>query len=324
MQTALTTLLGIDLPIIQAPIGSATCAGLAAAVSNAGGLGTLAGSWRSPADLRDLIRQTRALTSRPIAVNLVLAWPQQERLMVALEEGVKIISLFWGDPAPCVGNIHEAGAVLLHSVGSAEEASKAAAAGADALVLQGWEAGGHVRGTTPALTLLDRVRGALPGIPVALAGGVGDAHSVREALGLGADAVWVGTRFLASAEAAVHPVYQQALIAASGDDTVYTTLFDGGWPDAPHRVLRNQTVRRWEEAGQPPAGRRPGEGDILARYPDGRPAERYSDTIPVKGMTGRVGELALYAGTSVEHVHRVEPAGAIVEELAGGGPPLGR
>jgi len=316
LATPLCPLLGIDLPIIQAPIGSATTPALAAAVSNAGGLGMLAVTWQNINELRHTLRATRQLTDRPFGVNLVLHWPTAERLAVCLEEGVPVVSFFWGDPAPYVARVHAAGALVLHTVASAAEARQAVAAGVDVVVAQGWEAGGHVWGRVAALPLIPRVVDAVAPAPVVAAGGIADGRGLAAALVLGAAGVWMGTRFLLSEEAAAHGVYRDHLGQATEADTLYTTLFDGGWPDAPHRALRNSTVRRWEAAGSPLSGRRPGEGETVAADAGGRPVERYGDTLPLVGMTGDLEALALYAGQSVGLVDRRLPAARIVREVA--------
>lgn len=226
------------------------------------------------------------------------------------------VSFFWGDPAPYVERAHQAGAVVLHTVGGAEEARRAVGAGVDVVVAQGWEAGGHVWGDTATLPLVPAVVDAVHPTPVIAAGGIADGRGVVAALALGAGAAWIGTRFLASREAAVHPVYRQRVLGASETDTVYSHLFDIGWPDAPHRVLRNSTVRLWEWAGRPPRGKRPGEAEIVAWTADGRPIVRYADVIPLPGMSGDVEALALYAGQSVGLVREEEPAAEIVRKLA--------
>src|ERR1700761_3938923 len=220
LATPLCELLGIEVPIVQAPIGSATCPELAAAVSGAGGLGTLALTWSAPAVCADRIRRTRALTERPFAVNLVLDWDHRERIAVCAREGVGLISTFWGDPGPHVAPIHDAGALHLHTIGSVAEAVAAAEAGVDVIVAQGVEAGGHVRGTTSTLALVPAVVDAVGRVPVIAAGGIADARGVVAALALGAQAAWIGTRFLLAAEANVHPEYRDRLIAAGPEDTV--------------------------------------------------------------------------------------------------------
>src|ERR1700735_5365565 len=140
-------LLGIELPLIQAPFCSATSVELAAAVSDAGALGTLAVSWRSERQIRQLLGRLRVSTDRPWAVNLVLEWDQHARLEACLEEGARIISFFWGDPLPYIADVHTAGGVVLHTVGDVDEARQAMGAGAGGIIAQGWEGGGAVRGT---------------------------------------------------------------------------------------------------------------------------------------------------------------------------------
>ena len=316
LHTTLCTLLNIQLPIIQAPIGSATSPELVAAVSNAGGLGMLALSWRNLEECRQIIRETRRLTNLPFGINLVLEWSQVERLKVCLEEEVKIVSFFWGNPEPYIQIAHHSGAVVLHTVASASEAKQAVEAGVDVIVAQGWEAGGHVWGKVATFALVPSIVDVVSSIPVVAAGGIADGRGIAAALALGASGVWMGTRFLVSDEASVHPLYKQKIIEATEDNTVYSSLFDIGWSNAPHRTLRNSTVSHWEAAGNPPISKRPNEGEIIAYFAEGRQIERYSDVIPLPGMSGDVEALALYAGQSVGLVSRLQPAGEIVQQLA--------
>ena len=312
--SAFTALAGIRLPIVQAPMGGASCPALAAAVSEAGGLGMLALSWHSPEAARAEIRETRALTNKPFGVNLVLAFPQEDRLAVCLEEGVSLVSFFWGNCAPLVRRVHAAGALVATTVASTEEAIQAAEAGVDVIVAQGWEAGGHVRGLVATLPLTAAVTAALPGRLVLAAGGIGDGRGVAAMLALGAAGVWMGTRFLASPEASIHRRYRERLVAASEADTVHTDLFNVGWPDAPHRVLQNSTFAAWEGVGRPAAGQRPGEGEVLAVGGRGRMV-RYASTTPGPDAEGDIEALSLWAGQSVGCVATVKPAGDIVREL---------
>jgi NAD(P)H-dependent flavin oxidoreductase YrpB (nitropropane dioxygenase family) len=275
----------------------------------------LALSWTAPDAVGARIRATRALTSRPFGVNLVLEWDQRERLRACLDESVAVVSTFWGDPRPYVGAIHAAGALHLHTVGSAEEARHAVAAGIDVIVAQGWEAGGRVRGHVAALPLVPAVVDAVAPVPVIAAGGVADGRGLAAVLALGADAAWVGTRFLLAAEAGVHDEWRRRIRAAHETSAVHTTAFDGGWPDAPHRVLRNSTLDAWERAGRPTGPARPGEGDVIARAPDGTAIKRYEATPPVSGMTGEVEALALYAGQSAALVEDLQPAATIVNRF---------
>ena len=314
MRTALTARLGIELPIVQAPMGGASNPALAAAVSQAGGLGMLALSWHPPQAVRAAIRQTRELTDKPFGVNLVLAFPQAERLAICLEEGVPVISFFWGDPAPHVGACHAAGAAVTSTVASAEAACAAAAAGVDVVVAQGLEAGGHVLGEVGTLPLVRAVAEAVD-IPVVAAGGITDGRGLAAALTLGAAGVWIGTRFLATAEAGIHPRYQARLLTAGEGDTFHSALFDGGWPNAPHRVLRNATVEAWEAAGRPASGARPGEGEVLATS-GGREIRRYASATPGPDAKGDIEALSLWAGQGVGQVREVKPAADVVREIA--------
>jgi nitronate monooxygenase len=313
VRTAVCELLGIEQPIVQAPIGPAAVPRLAAAVSDAGALGMLSLTWA--ADVASLIGQTAALTGRPFGGNLVLAWDQHRRLDQALQAGLRIVSLTWGDPAPYVEAIHGASALVMHTVGSAEEARRAVGCGVDVIVAQGWEAGGHVWGTIATLPLVPAVVDAVAPVPVIAAGGIGDARGVAAVLALGAQAAWLGTRFLLAEEASVHEDYRRRLIAAAETDPHwYADLYDVGWPDAPHRAIRNSTARAWEAAGRLAPGRRPGEGEAIARR-GGEPVVRYSSALPLPGTEGDIEALSLWAGQGVTFAKRVQPAAEIVAVL---------
>ena len=301
---------------MQAPIGPATTTRLVEAVSSVGALGTLAASWTEPAVLREQVREIRASSGPRFCVNLVLAFDQRSRLDVVLEEGVGFVSFSWGIDAALIGAAHDGGAVVLVQVADAAAGLEAADAGADVVVAQGVEAGGHVQGTTPLVELLGTLRPILDR-PILAAGGVADRDSARAAVIAGADGVACGTAFLAAFEADVHPDYLECLVRADEVDTVLTTVFDIGWPDAPHRVIRNDTVGDWEAAGAPDHGARPGEGSVIAAR-SGVPVVRYSDAQPTADTTGGIGSMALYAGTSVGMVHRRASAADITRELACG------
>ena len=314
MRTPLCDLLGIEHPIVQAPMGGPAVPQLAAAVSNAGALGMLALSWSD--DAGAAVRQLEGLTTRPFGANFGLQLDQHERLESALEAGLRIVSLFWGDPSPYAERIHAADALLLHTVGSAEEARRAADAGVDVIVAQGWEAGGHVWGQVGTLPLVPAVVDAVAPIPVIAAGGIGDGRGVAAVLALGAQGAWVGTRFLMAEEAPVHERYRERLLEADETDAVwFADLFDGGWPNAPHRALRNSTIDAWEAAGRPTAGSRPGEGDQVGSRSNGSGIPRYASATPVEGMDGDIDAMSLWAGQSVALARRVQPAAEIVAEL---------
>lgn len=253
MQTSVTRVLGIEQPIVQAPIGGLSVPALAGAVSRAGGLGMMAITWLEPEEIRESIRALRELTDRPFGVNVIIDPqdpPRDERVEVALEAGAPLISLFWGDPAPYVDRIHRAGALAALTVGSAEEARGAVDAGVDIIVAQGWEAGGHVWGEVSTLTLVPAVVDAVGTTPVIAAGGIADGRGLAAVLALGAGAAWMGTRFVASVEAPAHPDYVARVLGAAETGTFHSKLFDIGWPDAAHRVLRNATIDAWLEAAE--------------------------------------------------------------------------
>lgn len=314
MPTTFCEQLGIEYPIIQAPIGAAATPELVAAVSAAGGLGMLASTW--PTDPVAQLQKVRELTSQPFGVNLVLEWDQHERLDALLGAGASIVSLTWGDPTGYVEMVHDAGGLLLHTVGSAEEAKRAVGAGVDVVIAQGIEAGGHVWGDVATLPLVAAVVDAVD-VPVMAAGGIGDGRGIAAALALGASAAWLGTRFLLAEEAPIHEEYRRRLVSANEDDAVWLAdLFDRGWQQAPHRVLRNSVVDEWKAAGSPSFdARRPGEGDVVA-HRDGRPIVRYSATLPLASDEGDFEARALWAGQSVGIVHNVAPAADIVHRLA--------
>lgn len=320
LQTSLTRLLNIELPIIQAPMGRNTNPALAAAVSNAGGLGMLGLVNRDRDDIRKVTRETRLLTHRPFGVNFVLRREVDievidEQLEICLEAGAPVVSFFWDDPSPYIERVHTAGALVMYTVPSAAEARRAVDAGVDIIVAQGWEAGGHVRGEVATLPLVPRVVDAVAPTPVVAAGGIADGRGVAAALALGAAGVWLGTRFLASEEAGAHPFYKERLIQAVETDTVHSTVFDIGWPDAPGRALRNSTIDRWEAAGRPPSGQRPGEGEVIATRADGSPVVRYGSGL-FGGVTGQLEAVGAWAGQGVGLVKRIQPAAEIVRELA--------
>jgi nitronate monooxygenase len=310
--TPVCELLGIEHPIVQAPV--AADPRLPAAVSNAGGLGSLGLSWSD--DAGDVVRETAALTDRPFAGNFVLTSDQRRRVEQALSAGLRAVSFIWGDPRSYVDLVHNAGGLVMHTVGSAEEARRAAGCGADIVIAQGWEAGGHVWGGVATLPLVPAVVDAVAPVPVIAAGGIGDARGVAAVLALGAQAACLGTRFLLADEMPIHDEYRRRLIAATETDAEwYPNLYEVGWPDSPHRALHNSTAEMWEAAGRPVPGRRPGEGEVIAHFASGEPILRYSPGPPMVGTTGEIEALSLWAGQSVALANQPQPAAEIVAEL---------
>ena len=231
LTTRFTELVGCSAPIQQAGMGSHSTPRLAAAVANAGGLGMVSvyGIYGGPpANVAKILETTRTQTSGVFGANFIMKWVEPElahETVRAAAEYAQVVEFFYSDPDPVLVEIvHSEDALACWQVGSCEEAIAAVDAGCDFIVVQGIEAGGHVRGTVGLLALLDQVLGAVD-VPVVAAGGIGSGRAMAAVLAAGADGVRVGTRFLAVAEAETHPDYVDALIASEAQDTVYT-VFD--------------------------------------------------------------------------------------------------
>lgn len=307
------------MPIVQAGMGGGLSRHeLAAAVSEAGGLGTVAVNGAEA--IRSELAAARKLTERPLAVNLLLPFARRDWFEAA--SGADAVVTFWGAPRRVTGG------TWIHQCGSVAEAHAAYASGADAAILQGSEAGGHVRGGLPALELLERAKAALPpDFPLLLAGGIAEREDVRRALGAGAAGAVAGTRFLLSDESRAHPGYRQRLLEA--DSTILTELFGAGWP-APHRVVPNAATERWLGAdARPPLLNR-----ALNRL--SAPAARFTPVavqpwliraqrpgsrllFPLgptdDGPPTLVDAGPLYAGETVRRIGEVRPAAELVAEL---------
>ena len=313
--------LGFEHPIVGAGLGGGLSrAKLTAAIADAGGLGQV--GILPPSLLRAEIAAHRERSDRPVAVNVLLPFARAEHWSVA--RAADAVVTFWGRPRRMTPG------VWVHQCGSVQEARAAVEAGADGVIVQGVEAGGHVRGTTPALELLERARAALPaGFPVWLAGGIAERSDVEAALAAGADAVVAGTRFLLSDESDAHPEYQRRLLDARG--TVLTELFGAGWP-APHRVVPNAATERWlRHDDRGPAWVRMlhrATAPALSRLPQSlvqRMSGRQRPGMPLLGPaapTARdprslVDAGPLYAGETVRRIGDVRPAGELVRALAG-------
>ncbi|TVU05460.1 hypothetical protein EJB05_48625 [Eragrostis curvula] len=320
MATGWRGILGFDYGIVQAPLGpDISGPELAAAVANAGGIGLIRlPDWPAPDHVRELIRKTRSLTTRPFGAAIVLAFPHEENLRVVLEEKVAVLQVYWGEfPRERVEEAHRAGVKVLHQIGSVEEAEKAKEAGVDGIIVQGREAGGHVIGQEGLLPLLPRVVDLVAdsGIPVIAAGGIVDGRGYVAALALGAQGVCLGTRFLATEESFAHPFYKQRLVEMSRTD--YTDVFGRArWPGAPHRVLETPFYAEWKknlsdhetEENQPIIG----HSIIHGVHKDIR---RFAGTVPNATTTGDIASMAMYAGQGVGLITEIMPASEVVKKL---------
>ena len=304
----------LRVPIVQGPMGGVAGPELVAAVANAGGLGILP-IWHQPAQMAArAIAETQALTDSAFGVNVRADLIQIEHIRTALDAGVSIIHLFWGDPSDSMRQIDAAGARMIATIGDTEAAKIALDAGASALIAQGIEAGGHVLGDTPLRSLLESVVSMASDVPVIAAGGLADAEDVAEMIDAGASGVLLGTRFVMTEESMAHDDYKRLLLNAGADSTARSLCFDGTWPDAPHRILQNSTLAAWDSAGQPKPGSRPGEGDIVLKSDDVS-FPRYSVMPPIRGMVGDIGSAALYAGMGVAKINDCPFVADLVDEL---------
>lgn len=306
LRTRLCDLLEIEYPILNAPMGGGDAPGeLAAAVSEAGGLGLIGGTTKDGVPwLVNQIRRARELTDRPFGVGVISHFPGAADLMqAALDEGVRIIAHSFADPTPFVGTAHDAGALVLCQVRTVEGARLAARAGVDVVTAQGTEAGGHT-GRVSTLPLIPAVVDAVAPVPVVAAGGIADGRGVAAALMLGADGVWIGTRFIATTESGVSDSYRDRVLASSADDTVLTEVFDLAigrpWPDGvAGRAIANQFSDRWH-----------GREDALRAW-----AGDHRDEYLALGPEAEIEERPVWAGEGTSLVTEVDSAGQVVATL---------
>jgi enoyl-[acyl-carrier protein] reductase II len=299
LTTRITRLFGIRYPIIQA--GMVWTAGykLAVAVSEAGGLGMIGAGSMRPDLLREQIRKARTITRKPIAVNIPLMRNDvTDLIQTTMDEGICIVFTSSGHPIKCTGRLKDAGCTVVHVIAAVKHAHKAVEAGCDAIVAEGYEAGGHNGiDEITTLTLVPQVVDAVP-IPVIAAGGIADGRGLAAALALGAEAVQVGTRFAATTEASAHPAFKEAIVGAKDGDTVLTLR-----AAMPVRMLRNAFARRVVEAERRGAGK-----DELA--------ELVGAKREMKGIfEGDVEEGMLEMGQSAGLVKGILPAGDVVRRM---------
>jgi NAD(P)H-dependent flavin oxidoreductase YrpB (nitropropane dioxygenase family) len=294
--TRFTALVGCRLPIQQAGMGGVSTPELAAAVARAGGLGMLAGTGLRGDAVATAVGQVLDAAGPGARVGVNVLAPFLDLAVVEAAAAVAaLVECFYGDPSPAVvDRVHSSqGALAAWQVGSRDEALAAVDAGCDLVVVQGVEAGGHVRGTVPLLSLLPSVRDAVgPDTVLGAAGGIATGAAAARAFEAGADAVRIGTRLVATVEADAHPAYLDALVGAGDGDTVLTEAFSLGWPSAPHRVLRD-----------------------CVEASDADPSSR-SPLPPMRAFAGDVSAAALYAGMAVGDITSVDPAEQVVARLA--------
>jgi nitronate monooxygenase len=314
LTTRFTELVGCTVPIQSAPMGGvATAPSLPGAVSEAGGHGMVAGISLPSEALSAVLDEVENRTQQPYGVNFLMPFLEDRGVVEVAASRAGLVDFFYGDPDPSlVELVHRGGALAGWQVGSTEEARAAGDAGCDVVVAQGVEAGGHVRGRLALLPLLSEVLDAVD-VPVVAAGGIATARSVAAVLAAGADAARVGTRFIASTDAAedgAHPTWVDTLLRARGEDAELTEAFSVMWPNAPHRVLRS-ALESAESLEDEVIGETVMVGTVM-------PIPRLSVISPSPQTTGAIEAMCLYAGQSAGAVREIKPAAEIVRELAEG------
>lgn len=307
IRTRATDVLGISHPVALGGMGAGTSPELVAAVCNAGGLGVMGVSARRAEDVRALAGEIRERTGAPFGLNLLLFRSSPELVAAVLAEAPAVVSTAWPearqDLAEVFTRAHEAGSLVMHMVSTVGEAVAASEAGADLIVAQGTEGGGHV-GTMGTSVLVPMVARRVP-VPVLAAGGFADGAGLVAALALGAEGILLGTRFLATDEAPLHEALKRAILDSDGHDTLITEITDVAvgvvWPGAYARVRRNRLVEDW-------IGR---EGELRRRRDEVR------ERIERARREGDVDHAVVYTGQTAGLIDSVQPAARVVEEIVG-------
>lgn len=307
LKTRVCDTLGITHPIALGGMGTVFGADLVAAVSEAGGLGALGCAGLSVDQITQAVDAIRARTERPFALNFLLFIGDEVGFAAALALRPAAIALAWPrrdqDLGPYIDRAHEAGAKVTFMAGSVAEARRGAEAGADVIVAQGTESGGHV-GPMTSVALIPMVVDAVAPVPVLAAGGFVDGRGLAAALCLGADGILMGTRFLASEESPLHPNFKQAIVDSDGHDTVLTEIPDIAsatvWPGALSRARRNRFIERW--AGREWALRQDQGAAMIA--------------LQAARQAGDAAEAPLSMGQDSGLIHDIPPAGEIVRRIA--------
>ena len=306
LRTDLCDLLDIEVPVIQAGMGTNTSAELVAAVSNAGGLGSL-GAWNRPADnLNQQLAAIRELTEKPFAVNHLVPDLNEEAWERTLAAKPAVISLALGDPAELVPAAHNAGSLVIQQVTTVSQAIEAFGGGVDVIIAQGGESGGF-GGTISSMPLIPQIVDAVDPVPVVAAGGITDGRGLAAALMLGAVGVNLGTRFLASEEAPIHPEWKQMIVDAHSEQAVKVDVLNDIMPvpgtvgyGAVVRSLRSPFIDEWADR------REQARND----------AELLGESLLTAIKSGRLHEILPVAGQSSGSISRILPAAQIVHEIA--------
>lgn len=302
IETALTRLFGIEHPILLAPMGSAAGGRLAAAVTHAGGLGMIGSGYASTTAIRQELAEAG---NARVGIGFIL-WALERNpvaLQVALDARPAAVMLSFGNPTPFAGRVKDAGCKIICQVQSLAQARQAAEAGADVIIAQGRDAGGHSGTTRGTIGLVPAVVDAVAPIPVVAAGGIADGRGLAAALALGAAGISMGTRFTASRESLWDPAMKQAALAAGGDETMQTRVFDivrgAPWPAIyPGRALQNAFSAKWHGCEDELAV---SQGDVEKEY--------------LATRSDEFAQRVVWAGESVDLVNDIPSAAEIVERI---------
>jgi nitronate monooxygenase len=310
LNTPILQLLQCRYPIMLAGMGSVARSGLAAAVAKGGGFPVM-GMVREPVALIEReVAALRAATSEDLhfAINLIPASDSPEKLQAQIAACLRLrvpsMVLFWEVDQALIRQLKAEGLQVIHQIGNRRDAELALAAGCDALIVQGFDAGGHVRGMVPTLSLLPEIVAMAGSVSVAASGGIASGQALVAALALGAQAASIGSAFVATHESFAHPYHRQCLVDAHAEDTLHTSIFARNWTiAAPVRVLPN-AVTRGEYAHLSDTEK----NQPIAHQDGGQPIYLYSTDSPAVDATGRIEDMAIYAGQSVGQIHGVLPA----------------
>jgi enoyl-[acyl-carrier protein] reductase II len=324
LKTRITEQYGLRVPFINAGMAFVATAPLVRAVCLAGGMGMLGSAAMPPDVLQAAIRDVKAVKPACYGISIIARFCGIEHIEVCIAEKVPVVVFFWDDPPQdWLSRLRAGGSHIWFQVGNVAEAKAARQRGAQALVVQGSEAGGHNRAGAATFSLLPAVIDVVDSIPVIAAGGIADGRTFAAALALGAEAVWVGTRLIASVEANAHSEYKDRVIAAGVEDTSRHLIFGPEFPDASTRGLRNRIVREWERRDDPPPYKLGPDAELpvvgQARfYGQEIPMKRFCGFPPTPEFTGDFEEMSLLAGESVGQTKRLMSVADIMDEMMTG------
>lgn len=308
----LLSLFELKYPFFQAAPGGEK---LAIAVANAGGMGCIQFTWTSPDDAYETTKRLNEVTNGNYYANYVLHF-EPKSLDKALEAGCKNFQFSWGIPShDIVSKIRNVGGKFGVQVSSKKNAENALKLNPDFLICQGLEAGGHIQATQYVKEVFPQVLEVAGLVPLLVAGGISTGEDIRKAINNGAAGVVMGTRIIATKESEHPDFYLQKLVDADEHDTVYTNCYNNGGWNAMHRVLRNSTFLNWEAAGCPQVGEKPGEGEVVAKGESGYDIIIYSGHEPIKGVTGNLEAMCMYAGEGVKNINDIPSASELIERL---------